>query len=318
MQNSIAIFLWFLITFALIDDAFSQIDPVLIPPSKEEVVGKKNAISTFNMFREPSYILFGSGLGNLEPLIFEGNLAPYFMISISEKVRWGIELSPRIVIRMYNKYSLPIRTPSFMPKVTFFYQFLDKENGKRDLFTYISVMHHSNGQEGDFFNADSTTINTLTGNFSTNWIEGGFFLSRPNAKLLFNTNYIKLFATYNFMQEKKLSGTYGRLRYFVNVKSTVKLSKAFRIIIAPDDKNKKYVFNQSIKLGWIAGKLNDEQTFNIKRLILDYSLSFTPTFLKDVNIFIQYYYGQDYYNIYFDRQLSVIRIGISSKSSILF
>jgi len=297
MQNLIKLSLGLLIIFSIAGEVFSQNDIVILPPTKEEVVGKKNAISTFNMFREPSYILFGSGFGNLEPLIFEGNLAPYFMISISEKVRWGIELSPRIVIRMYNKYSLPIRTPSFMPKVTFFYQFLDKENGKRDLFTYISAMHHSNGQEGDFFLADSITINTLTGNFSTNWVEGGFFLSRPNAKVLFNTNYIKLYTTYNYLQEKKLSGTYGRLRFFVNVKSTVKLSKAFRIIVAPNDKNKKYVFDQSIKLGWIAGKLNDEQTFNIKRLILDYSLSFTPTFLKDVNIFIQYYYGQDYYNI---------------------
>lgn len=318
MPYRISIFLWFLIASSFTGKVYSQIDTIIPTPGKEEVDGKKNAISTFNMFREPSYILIGSGIGNLEPLIFEGNIVPYFMISISDKARWGLELSPRIVIRMYNKHSFPVRTPSFMPKVTFFYQFHDKENGKRDLFTYISAMHHSNGQEGDFFNADSTSINTLTGNFSTNWIEGGIFLSRPNPKLLFNTNYIKLYSTYNYLQEYNLSGTYGRLRFFVNVKSTVKLSKAFGIIIAPADKNKKVVFNQSIKLGWIAGKLNDEQVFDIKRLTLDYNLSFTPTFLKDVNIFIQYYYGQDYYNIHFNRQLSVVRIGISSKSGILF
>lgn len=71
-------------------------------------------------------------------------------------------------------------------------------------------------------------------------------------------------------------------------------------------------------MGWIAGKLNDEKTFNIKRLIFDYTLSFTPAFLRDIDVFIQYYYGQDYYNIHFDKQLSVIRIGISSKSSFIF
>jgi hypothetical protein len=318
MKKNTKAFFLFLVLFIWANIAYSQNDIVIISPSQEEVYGKRNAISTFNMFREPSYILFGSGIGNLEPLIFEGDLVPYFMISISKSVRWGVELSPRIIIRMHNQHSFPVRTPSFMPKVTFFYQFLDKENGKRDLFTYISVMHHSNGQEGDFFNADSTTINTLTGNFSTNWFEGGIFLSRPNAKLQFNTNYIKLYATYNFMQEEKLSGTYGRLRFFVNIKSTVKLSEAFRIIVAPNDKNKKYVFNQSIKMGWITGILNNEKNVSIKRLIFNYTLSFTPTFLKDVNIFVQYYYGQDYYNIHFNRQLSVIRIGISSKSSILF
>lgn len=78
-----------------------------------------------------------------------------------------------------------------------------------------------------------------------------------------------------------------------------------------------YLINQ---LSWdgLQEKLNDEKTVNIKRLIIDYTLSFTPTFLKEVNVFIQYYYGQDYYNIHFGRQLSVIRIGISSKPSILF
>ncbi|NHB68836.1 hypothetical protein G8O23_09095 [Bacteroidales bacterium M08MB] len=317
-MNRIKILLLPIMLFSIICDVYSQKGVDSLVSNEQEVKGRRNAISTFNMFRDPSYILFGSGLGNMEPLIFEGNLAPYFMISISENVRWGIELSPRIVIRMYNEYSLPVRTPSFMPKVTFFYQFLDKENGKRDLFTYITTMHHSNGQEDDFFNPDSTTINTLTGNFSTNWIEGGLFLSRPNAKLLFNTNYIKLYATYNYMQEQKLSGTYGRLRFFVNIKSSVKLSEAFKIIVAPEDLNKKYAFNQSIKVGWIAGKLNDEQNFSIKRFTVNYTVSFTPTFLKDVNIFFQYYYGQDYYNIHFNRQLNVIRIGISSKSSILF
>lgn len=318
MQYKIKVLLWLLIISSLFGDVYSQNDTIILSPCKEAIIGQTNAISTFNLFRDPSYILLGSGFGNLESLIFEANIIPHFMLNFSDKAKWGIELSPQIVFRMYNQESYPVRTPSFMPRATFFYQFLDKENGKRDIFTYASVMHHSNGQEGDFFNADSTTINTFTGNFSTNWVEGGVFLSRPNAKLLFNTNFINLYATYNFMQEEKLSGTYGRLRFFLNIKNTVKLSKVFRIIVAPDDKNRKYVFNQSIKLGWIAGKLNDKKSFNIKRLIFDYTLSFTPTFLKEVNIFIHYYYGQDYYNIHFNRQLSVVRIGISSKPSFLF
>ena len=122
---------------------------------------------------------------------------------------------------------------------------------------------------------------------------------------------------YNFMQEDALSGIYGRLRFFVDVKNTVKLSQAFRFIVAANDQNKKYVFKQSIKAGWITGKLNDTKTLDIKRLIFKYSLSFTPTFLKHVNISIQYYYGQDYYNIHFNRQISMIRLGISARSSML-
>jgi hypothetical protein len=282
------------------------------------VFGMANAISTFNMYREPSYILFGSGIGNLEPLIFESDVIPYFMLSLSQNVRWGVELSPRVIMRMYNLPSHPVRTPSFMPKATFFYQFIDKTYGNRDFFSYISWIHHSNGEEGSYYNADSTAVNKISGNFATNWIEGGIFLSRPNAKLLFNTNYVKLFAAYSYSQDKELDDVYGRLRVFLNVNSTVKLSKLFRAIGASDDKNKNYTFEQSIRFGWIAGNILDAKKIDSKRFIFNYRLSFKPTFLKDVNVFIHYYYGQDYYNIHFDQRLSVIRFGISSKSNILF
>jgi hypothetical protein len=280
-------------------------------------VSNAKAISTFNMFREPSYIILGSGIGNLEPIIFESDIIPYFMLSLCKDNRWGIELSPRAIMRMYNQESYPVKTPSFMPRVTFFIQFADKEHKKRDFFSYFSWMHYSNGQDGDFLNPDST-INTLTGNFYTNWVEGGIFLSRPDANMLSTTNYVKLYTAYSFIQEKKMDNVYGRLRFYVQVKSTVKLSRLFRAFTATDDKKKNYLFDQSIKIGWIASDLKNSKSIDKKRLTLNYRLSFKPTFIKDVNIFIHYYYGQDYYNIHFGKHLNVIRFGISSKSNILF
>jgi hypothetical protein len=298
-------------------DAFAQNDTNKLAPIRQEIVEGKRAMSTFNMFREPSYIILGSGIGNLEPLIFESDVIPYFMLSLSKNNRWGIELSPRAIMRMYNQESHPVRTPSFMPRVTFFIQFVEKEHKKRDFFSYVSWMHYSNGQEGDFFNADST-INTHTGSFYTNWVEGGIFLSRPDANLLFVTNYLKLYTAYSFVQEKKMDDIYGRLRFFAQVKSTVKLSRFFKAFSSTDDVNKNYIFDQSINLGWIASELKNTKPIDKKRFIFNYRLSFKPTFLKDVNIFIHYYYGQDYYNIHFGKQINVIRFGISSKSSILF
>lgn len=294
--------------------------PQIIIDTTERIdtkISKAKAISTFNMFREPSYIIFGSGLGNLEPIVFESDVIPYFMLSLSKNNRWGVELSPRVIMRMYNQESHPVRTPSFMPRVTFFIQFVDKEHGKRDFFSYFSWMHYSNGQSGDFFNTDST-INTSSGSFYTNWVEGGIFLSRPDAKLRFITNYLKLYTAYNFLQEKKMDNVYGRLRYYIQLKSTVKLSRFFRAFSATDDIHKNYIFDQSINFGWIAGKLNNTKPIDKKRLVFNYRLSFKPTFLKDVNLFVHYYFGQDYYNIHFSKQLNVIRFGISSKSNILF
>ncbi|MFO8022805.1 MAG: hypothetical protein R6U65_10090 [Perlabentimonas sp.] len=298
--------------------AFSQDFGVELDRSDNDEFKKGNTISMFNMFREPSYILGGSGLGNLDPLIFEADIIPYFMASISENARWGLEMSPRIIIRMLNKHSYPVQTPSYMPKATIFYQFPDNNRKQWNFFSFLSWMHHSNGQDDNFYNADSTTINTRSGSFSTYWVQGGVFLSRPSKALKFNTNYIKLHAEYNYNQQKELNGIYGHLRFFINFKNTVKLSDAFRTIAASGNSNKKYVFDQSIKIGYIADELVGAKTIDKRRFILNYTLSFKPVFLKDVNFFIHYYYGQDYYNIHFERQLSVIRFGIASKSSILF
>lgn len=298
--------------------AFSQVNEAKQEEYKKHIFEKGNTISMFNMFREQSYILPLSGLGNLEPLIFEADIIPYFLINLSQNARWGMEISPRIIIRMLNKHSHPVQTPSYMPKATVFYQFPDSHRGKRDFFTFLSWMHHSNGQDGDFYNDDGT-INTASGSFTTYWLEGGLFLSRKSNVLKFNTNYIKLYASYNYHQEKELEGIYGHLRFYANIKNTMQLSDAFRTIVASKKKsNKSYAFDQSIKIGWIADELNDTKTIDWRRLIFNYTLSFKPVFLKDVNFFVHYYYGQDYYNIQFERQLSVIRFGISSKSNILF
>lgn len=276
-----------------------------------------NTVSMFNMFREPSYIIFGSGLGNLAPLVFEADIIPYFMISLSPNSQWGIEISPRIILRMFNKESYPVQTPSYMPRATVFYQFKNGCHGGRGFFTYLSWMHHSNGQDGGFYDSDKTTINVLTGNFTTYWLEGGLFLSRPSKIVKFNTNFVKLHAAYNYKPQKELYGIYGDIRFFLNFSNTVKLPNGFRSVLASKKKTKEFIFDQSIKIGWIADKLIDTKIIDKHRLIFNYTLSFKPYFFKDVNFFVHYYYGQDYYNINFNRQINVIRFGIASKSNVL-
>ncbi len=274
-----------------------------------------SSISKFSMFREPSSILLGSGLGNLEPLLFEGNVAPYFMLAISKDARWGAELSTRIILRMYNEESYPIRTPSFIPKVTFFYHLVDSKNKKRDLFMYFSWFHHSNGQDGYFYNEDSVTINTRSGNFSTNWIEGGVYISRPDPFVPYSYNSLKVYISYDYLQEPELSGTYGRFRYFLDIQNNINLSKLFRVHRQTFN-NQQILLKQSLHLGWIAGNLTDTKTIDSKRLLLQYRLFFKPAILNDVSLFLQYDYGQDYYNIHYNRSLGVVRIGIASWANI--
>ena len=286
--------------------------------SQESVKDSSSFERTFSMFREPSYISPLSGMGNLEPLVFEADIVPYFMLSLNKTNRWGIELSPRFLIRMYNEKSLPIRTPSFMPRATFFYRISTKEKGE-DVFAYFSWCHHSNGQDDYFYNEDSTTINTNSGNFSTNLIEGGVFLSHPDRRFPKAViNYVKISALYHYFQAPELRPLYGRVRFNSDFQSTLNLSKLLRIF-GNTSKNPtihNVLLNQSIRIGYIAGKMDDISTFDSKRFVFRYTITFKPSFLNDVTIFAQYYYGQDYYNIYFNRTLSVLRFGLAAKTSI--
>jgi hypothetical protein len=277
---------------------------------------KLSAVSTFNLFREPSYISGLGGFGNIEPLIFEADIIPYYMLSLNRNTRWGIELSPRIILRMYNKDSYPVRTPSFMPRITVFYQIIDNNSNKRDWFSYFSWYHHSNGQDGSFYNPDSITINTLSGNFSTNFIEAGAFLSRPDKRRPYILNYMKFSVSFCYQQCQELSPAYGRLRLSFDYQTAINLSKVVRIISSKDQFAHHAVLTQSVHLGCISGRFCNTREFDNKRFIFKYTLSYKPKFLNDVTFFAQYYYGQDYYNIYFNRTLKILRFGISAKTSL--
>ena len=278
---------------------------------------KISPVSTFNMFREPSYISAFGGFGNIEPLMFEADIIPYYMLSLNNNARWGIELSPRIILRMYNKESYPVRTPSFMPRATFFYQIKDSKDYKRNWITYFTWYHHSNGQDGSFYNADSSSINTLSGNFSTNFLETGIFISRPDKKIPFMINYFKFYTNYCYKLDNDLRTIYGRFRTFIDYQSLFNISKILNSfnVSSLNSVHKSYLM-QSYRFGWITGSLGNVKSFDSKRFIFRYMLSYKPSFFDDVTLFIQYYHGQDYYNIYFYRTLSVLRFGIAAKTSI--
>ena len=74
-----------------------------------------------------TYVSFGQGIGNyktpsgvrkLNPLLFEGQISPDFLFT-SKKSTSGFAFFPKIVIRMYNEKSFPVKTPSYMPSLLF-------------------------------------------------------------------------------------------------------------------------------------------------------------------------------------------------------
>lgn len=292
----------FLISFMLllgINKVYPQVKPLAKTDLKKDIAANHNR----------SYITASEGIGNMEPLYFEANLAPYYLIRFREKYHAAIELSPQVAFRMYREESFPIRTPSYMPRVTFYRNLNKLTTSIRSVTSFLSVIHHSNGQNGDFYNEDGS-INTNNGNFATNYLELGAFLIQQNPKTSNRQRVYKSYLEYHFASDTSLQGLYGNIR----------LNFEFQLIHhlnSSGNKEKKeyekHRIRQTFETEWIFAGLDNADAINLKeRLLFKYTASYHPRIAEDMSFFIQYYYGQDYYNIFFDRNISVLRVGLMS------
>ncbi len=269
--------------------------------------------STIRANQTDSYITFSQGIGNVEPLIFEALVAPYFLLRTSRDAKWGATISSAILMRMYAEESFPVRTPSYMPEISFYHQ-LNKSGDDKVKYLFLNLTHHSNGQDGDFFNEDGS-INTVSGNFSTNYLELGLFLNQ-NVVPFSNTNeYFKTSIEYhlNVNRVDELEGKYSFVRWHNN----------FRIFRFPEYSNatEKLMFDKNpavqtrLETTWLFGDINDASFFDLKeRFNFSLTIAYRPKFLSDVSLFANYYSGEDYYNMHFYRRITVFRVGLQAYS----
>lgn len=253
-----------------------------------------------------SYITFPTDIGAIAPLIFEANISPSFVIRKRKDARLMGVLTPQIIIRMYNEDSYPVRTPSYIPQITFYFLTGNKQASNK-LTLLGRFAHHSNGQDGDFYNENSI-INLMTGNFSTNFVELGFikssFSDRLNAYKFFKSS-IEIHPK-NWML-RELQGTYSGLRW----KNTF---HAFKLPMDnSSNKNRKANFSLKVETTWMFDAVNNWDTFNINRLNASLTFYYHPKFLEDIGLFVQFYRGVDYYNINFMRQINAIRFGLMTE-----
>jgi hypothetical protein len=270
-------------------------------------------MKSIKMSREQSYITALGGLGNIEPLLFEGAIVPYYMLHFN-RTRWGIDLSPKIIIRMYNERSSPIRTPSYMPKATFYYNTSNrKKKSLAPLFLFFSWGHHSNGQSDGFYMPDGISINTKSGDFSTNMIEIGSLIAKTEHVKPYNLLLHKLSFEYHYKQNEELAGKYGNFRINSELNSILYPAKF------PGGGNffKKQLRSVSaqLKMQWIVGDMLNASASDWKRMTTSLRISVHPVVLDEFTFFAQYYNGQDYYNISFEKTLYVLRFGITADLS---
>lgn len=68
-----------------------------------------------------------------------------------------------------------------------------------------------------------------------------------------------------------------------------------------------------VETTWMFDAINDWGTFDLNRFNGALTLYYHPKFLEEIGLFVQFYHGQDYYNIYFSHQLNVIRFGLMTE-----
>lgn len=255
-----------------------------------------------------SYVTFPFDIGNLEPLLFEANVSPNFKIRERKDSRLMAVLTPQIIIRMFDEYSEPVKTPSYIPQIAFYYLTGDKQLPNK-LTIFGKFAHHSNGQDGDFY-TENGDVNLQSGDFSTNYVELGFLKSSYSHTF----NAFKIVKSSFEIHPKEwmleeLRGQYSGFRWH-NTFLAYKLPMNSNPI---KGKEQRANFSVKAETTWMLDNVNNWDTFDLNRLNLSLIVYYHPKFLEDIGFFVQFYHGMDYYNIYFQHQISTIRFGIMTE-----
>jgi hypothetical protein len=291
------------------------------PMPESDSLAYEKFLTLVNADRDQSYVTFGGGVGNLEPLILEAKFSPSYFFSRNKK-RWAVMINPQVQLRILNEKSLPIRNPSYRVAATFFKELeFWKNSFLRKIFyenavLHASYIHHSNGQDGSFFVNDTTReVNFENGDFSTDYLELGIssYRLKEIGANYFSIREVKASIEYHpkaWYGSKGLNDLYGSYRLFANVG-----------IIGPQKDLKKKQIMQwlqrsslEIKLGWIFGRMDNAAPFEASdRLIIDIHYKYYPRWFDEIAFFLRFYRGQDYYNIHFaKREVTNLSFGITS------
>jgi hypothetical protein len=289
--------------------------------TSSDTLQSQRLLTIINFNRDQTYATFAGGIGNQVPLIFEAQFSPTYFIS-SNKKRWAFMMNPQVQMRMLDKRSWPIQVPSYHFYLTY-YRSIDlwrKLFANKLLYTdalwFASIVHHSNGQDGKFYVNDSTsTIDLVRGNFAVNYIQLGavVYTLRATGSKYFSLSEIKINIDLypSGWCDPNLQKTYGLKRFF----STISFGGPWRE--EKKDWVNRWLQNSSfeLKTGWIFGEYHDYSLLDAShRLIVDLTYKYYPHWFDEIAFFVRFYSGQDYYNVYFEKQLTVLTCGITSNT----
>jgi len=281
-------------------------------------------IEDIQALQDPSYVLlsthYGAGAAfgadvTSKNILFEGQLShPFQIFDLSCISRWTghavegfLTFNPKIVLRMYRGTSVPVRTPSYMPDLTWYAWAPNREENPGNWFTSLRVGHHSNGQSGPFMQGG--VVNTVDGNFSTNYWRLGINFIQHDPRLIWSGElaFTSHFGSAQgfFSREPGLEGQYEKQKLTLGIKAsnwnpaTAYIdSMSGRVTVDYVIRGKDYVIRPTVPATF-GDKWNISSELMIK-----------PSFFEEVYIFAKYDYGYDYYNIHFQERINRLMLGI--------
>jgi hypothetical protein len=233
----------------------------------------------------------------------EAQIAPNYLVRFGDSSRFALGLTPRIILRMADNESFPIKTPSFMPMLTLFHRLnadglarakFSKWLFKADhrLFLIYRLAHHSNGQKDDFFVPGTRRINFGTGNFTTDYCELGVQWLDPNK----GANGFSINGRISFEQHFTATREEGLRELYYNQKLLLEnefnISKTLQLATRFD-----FMFGNGLRFESASA--------------YQFSLEFQPFHRQsDLSFFLRAFGGPDYYNIRYFSDQRFLGLGI--------
>lgn len=259
-----------------------------------------------------TYISFSQGLGNmrtplgkqpLKAIIFEGQLAPSFFVRLGPHSPFGVAFTPKVVFRMYQEESLPVRSPSYNPQLMVYqrlrWTFLHpklfpwmKTEKKISFLTY-KIAHLSNGQDGSYFTDTARTIiNLKDGNFSTNYVEIAY--------------------SWSAIDSGKVGRAYinGRIAYERQLELDREIGLHNTYYYNKFSFENKLIYSNEFKASITYSIMTGTRVFGVRHSVdLFVSYRIFPK-NSDFSVFVRGYVGPDYYNIFYVNNIRAVTFGI--------
>lgn len=226
----------------------------------------------------------------------EAQIAPVYWVRFGDSSRFALSVAPKIILRMADNESFPIKTPSFMPTLTLFQRINSTKlassklskwliKPQHRLFVVYRLAHHSNGQKEDFFVPGTRRINYSSGNFTTDYCELGLQWTDLSA----GSNGFSINGRISFEQHFYATREENLAELYYNQRILLENEFCFSPIL-------QFATRFDFMLG-NGSRFEPASAYQ-------FSLEFQP-FRKqsDLSFFLRAYGGPDYYNIrYFSDQ----------------